>query len=422
MKHTQSLTILGLKRGTLSKKSTKKRTPFSKLVTKLRKQNRLTMTELSHLVGVSESYISLLESGARQNPSRDLVIKLSKSLGAQSNNQLADDLLVAAGYYPSNKQVYNHRNELIQSYQAALKDNPEDFQLYTALIFALIKTNQSEKAQQMIQEGFQLFKNTIELQSLLASLELSKNKFQEALNYQKFAIEQLKQQNNYPESYLQRLQTNLGIMYFLKGDQHINNYLLACEQKDQQRQSQEKSLALQNLEIAKDILKKITQINPDNIYNLDEYARVLFNLAYIQDDPGIAQPLWQETITYLKKVLYAPNNYTLGKQALLDTSIFLAHAYSKSQQFELAKLLIHILQITAPPDYWMISYLKACFYSLQYESEKDARLLDQSLELLTQALQLSHDSVLPQINFDPDLRALRQYKQTDFNLLLKKSA
>ena len=47
---------------------------------KIRKSKNLTIQELSELSGVSMGYICHVEKGSRQNPSRDVMEKISKVL------------------------------------------------------------------------------------------------------------------------------------------------------------------------------------------------------------------------------------------------------------------------------------------------------------------------------------------------------
>ena len=48
---------------------------------KLRNQRGLTQEDLGKRVGVSYAYISMLESGAKKNPSLALLKRLAKALG-----------------------------------------------------------------------------------------------------------------------------------------------------------------------------------------------------------------------------------------------------------------------------------------------------------------------------------------------------
>jgi transcriptional regulator with XRE-family HTH domain len=51
------------------------------MVGRLRKQRHLTLLQLARRVGVTEAYMSMLESGARKNPSLAMLKKLAKALG-----------------------------------------------------------------------------------------------------------------------------------------------------------------------------------------------------------------------------------------------------------------------------------------------------------------------------------------------------
>jgi len=50
------------------------------MVARLRKQQHLTLLQLARRVGVTEAYMSMLESGARKNPSLATLKKLAKAL------------------------------------------------------------------------------------------------------------------------------------------------------------------------------------------------------------------------------------------------------------------------------------------------------------------------------------------------------
>jgi transcriptional regulator with XRE-family HTH domain len=53
---------------------------MGKRIKKLREARGLTQAELADKVGVTQVYISSLESGARKNPSLELLRKLAKAL------------------------------------------------------------------------------------------------------------------------------------------------------------------------------------------------------------------------------------------------------------------------------------------------------------------------------------------------------
>lgn len=50
------------------------------MIAQLRKQQQMTLLQLAQRVGVTEAYMSMLESGARKNPSLATLKKLAKAL------------------------------------------------------------------------------------------------------------------------------------------------------------------------------------------------------------------------------------------------------------------------------------------------------------------------------------------------------
>lgn len=397
----------------MSNKKVKNKSPFGKLLTRLRKQQGLTMSHLAKEVGVSESYISLLESGERKQPSRDLVLKLAHILGARTDNTLADDFLVTAGYYPANKQAYQAHISTISSYRQHIEAEPQDFAAYTALIFALIKMGEPQEAQSLIQKGLTQFADTTQLQSLLASLELAKHNYVKAIQLQEFALAQQQVQHppEHPETY--RFELNLGVMHFLKGSHHYQAMTVAQGQADASTSTQEKTLALNHFQHAQALFERLLVQDPNNIYVLDEYARVTFNLASLADTSE-AVALWNETITGLKRVLHAEDKYILGHATLLETAIFLAHAHSKSQAFEQAETLINLLQVTVSPPHWMVYYIKACFFSLRHQAQGGSEQLEWALQALGEAIKLDPEAVWGNAPHDPDLSSLRQHQPSEF--------
>ncbi len=50
------------------------------MVARLRKQQNLTLLQLARRVGITEAYMSMLESGERKNPTLATLKKLAKAL------------------------------------------------------------------------------------------------------------------------------------------------------------------------------------------------------------------------------------------------------------------------------------------------------------------------------------------------------
>ena len=79
-------------------------TEFSTTLQRLRAKSGKSRYKLAQYSGVTESYILRLESGEKHRPSRDMVMKLSFALVADSSPVISihdiNDLLLAGGHAP----------------------------------------------------------------------------------------------------------------------------------------------------------------------------------------------------------------------------------------------------------------------------------------------------------------------------------
>ena len=76
---------------------------FSATLKQLRRKSGKSRYRLAQYSGINEAYLLRLESGERQNPSRDVVMKLGLALVANSPSVSLDDfneLLLSAGFAP----------------------------------------------------------------------------------------------------------------------------------------------------------------------------------------------------------------------------------------------------------------------------------------------------------------------------------
>lgn len=76
---------------------------FGQTLKSLRTKSGKSRYRLTQYSGLDEAYILRLESGERQNPSRDAVMKLGLALAATSEAisiRDINELLLAAGYAP----------------------------------------------------------------------------------------------------------------------------------------------------------------------------------------------------------------------------------------------------------------------------------------------------------------------------------
>ena len=78
-------------------------TEFSRTFKRLRSKSGKTRYKLAQYSGLDEAYVLRLESGERQNPSRDTVMKLCLALVADSaavSIHDVNELILASGFAP----------------------------------------------------------------------------------------------------------------------------------------------------------------------------------------------------------------------------------------------------------------------------------------------------------------------------------
>ncbi|MBF2054150.1 MAG: tetratricopeptide repeat protein [Candidatus Sericytochromatia bacterium] len=369
----------------------------------------MNMDQLAQAVGVSKSFISLLESGGRQ-PSREVVQKLAAALSHDEPAALRDELLILAGFAPVNIRAVSAYQDALQTYTQSLLQDPDNFRLYTRVVMALIKAERYEQARERIQEGLQRFQHSVQLQFLLAQLELSKGNYAAAILNQETAIRQFEHQSDTLTLQRADLVFNLGAIYFMQGYHFLGQAARSPEVESA------KSQGLKAFETARGYFEEALKASPDDVYMMDEYARLLFNRAYLLQQPVA----WELTIQMYRKVLTCSNKHELGPQPLRESAAFLAHAYTQSGALDEAELTLGLMT-SFYPDYWLLHYLNACLQVRCFERSGETRLLDQALQALDQALQ--HDTqgqARSEAEHDPDLAVLRQQRQSAFAKVLKK--
>lgn len=83
---------------------------FGTLLYNLRRTKELTQEQLAEASGLDDSYISYLERGLREHPTKDTVLRLAHGLGASVEER--DWLLVTAGYAPIRVQALLYEPKL----------------------------------------------------------------------------------------------------------------------------------------------------------------------------------------------------------------------------------------------------------------------------------------------------------------------
>lgn len=383
------------------------KSPFSIRLSALRKEKGLNMEKLAAEIGVSKSFISLLESGGRQ-PSREVVLKLAASLHSGEPENLRDELLVLAGFAPVNTRAISAYQDALQVYEQALAENPADFRTFSRLIMALIKSQRYALAQERIQQGLMQFTESVHMQSLLAQLELSKGNYKAAVLNQETALKQYEMQTAHPTLHADLI-FNLGAIYFMQG------HALMGQAPDNYASSPH-AQALKAFESARSYFEQALAESPDDAYILDEYARLLFNQAYLQQTDAA----WQTTIQAYRRLLTHPAKASLGPQPLMESAAFLAHAYTQNHDYDQAELTLGLLS-SFNPDYWLVHYLQACLHSQRHGRLGKPEDLDAGLKALELALANDpHGHVRHEAAKDPDLAVLRSKRKSAFEKLLTK--
>lgn len=401
----------------MSKKNSRTRSEFGQSLRDLRKKRKLTMKRLADLLDVSESYISRLESGER-HPDKDLILQLGPILLPEGNVGELDKLLIAADYTPVNLEKKTGRDDLIGHFQEVLEREPENFRAFNALVISLIKQNNYDLARQHIQAGLETYQASIHLKILMGNLELVQGNFEQALLLQQEALQIIEQS---PEEasrlFLKRNDSllNLAVIYFLMGYQATDAYLQSPTAERYQH-------ARLYLVKASEALKEALEIDPNDIYVLDEYARVEFNLAYLDSSAG-ADACYEASISAFQRVIHSEDKALLNYSDLIESSLFLVHAYAKQKDFVAAEQAIHIIEACLP-NFWLAQYIKACVYSLKYMATTDQQCLDVGFRAFERALSIpdKNNRTRSEAAYDPDLQALKIQDPKRFNQVLKSEA
>lgn len=343
-----------------------------------RKQQRITQVDLSKKSGLSKSYISFLETNLR-HPSRETALILADILKLSPEER--DHLLVKAGYAPLNSPTE-------KTTISKPKVLPEDFSLFMQDVLQSIRQGEYAQAQAAIEVGFGRYNHPAEMQTLLAHLELSKGNFDHAILSQETALKHAQLSQNDAVDYW----LNLGVMHFLKGD----DLLFTHGDSQAAKKSYAKALSC---------YASGEEQSPENLYLLDELARVHFNLADLSPPPA-DRPHWEAAYAFFKRVLTHPDHQSLQRAERITSSAFLGLSCAKLGHHQEAEWVLTTLKAVTDPQ-WMIDYIQVCTLCLHYQATSDTALLSRAkhmlLALLTQSPEARAQAILDQ---DKDLSPL----------------
>lgn len=397
---------------------------FGQLIGQLRIQQGLSMQKLARQIGISAAYICRLESGER-HPSRDIALKLSDILLQGANQLQKDELLVAAGFAPTNYRHFLGRRDVLDIYEALVQENPQDFKSYLALVYSLIRAHEHVRARVAIQEGMQRFQDQVQIHALGAALELAQANFEQALHFQQKALLTFSQLDETAVVSLTQvdLLLSLGVIYFEKGNHDIAGWIQHRSQQKSSEREEALRQVFESLTQAKDAFLRALAQAPEDIYILDELARVHFTWAYLLPE-NKAVEFWREAAQAFEQTVCSPQKAVLGSQALLQSTAFLALSYSKLALFEKAWFTLSVMEACIP-NYWLIHYMKACYFGLRLKHSPDLTpshpLLNAALEALSQAIDMAdpHNQAAQEALHEPDLELVRKWQPEHFARLLQ---
>lgn len=290
------------------------------------------MAQLAEHTELSDAYISLLETGKRQ-PSHKAALKLALVLA--NNEDQVSQCMVAAGY-PNLKPTQK---------PALIKVS---FTEFTQEVLLQVRQGNYLVAEQMISQGLQKFQDTVQIQMLVAHLELARKHPHLAICAMDAA---LIARRAYPDSHVDfaDIYLNMGVCHFVQAS-HLT----------QQKNPQEAVVAYQK---AADYFEMTLAEAPNHFYALDEYARCLYNLAHL------GQQSWKKVVSVYEQVLAERGGLT--DQIKNEVLCFSALAYTRSGKQVLAEALFSQILFMSQDAFTLHAYLCHCCYAYkQTQQEK----------------------------------------------------
>jgi tetratricopeptide (TPR) repeat protein len=146
-------------------------------------------------------------------------------------------------------------------------------------------------------------------------------------------------------------------------------------------------------------------------------------LTYLAKTKKEKKQAYKDTIEAYRQIVFSPRKRLLNYQDLIESTVFLGYAYAKNEQYQEAEYHMNVVEACLP-NYWLIHYIKACLYTLEYEKINKETLLDEALDSLETAVLIddSNNSSRSEALADPDLRTLRTKRKEQFAKIVKQGA
>lgn len=337
---------------------------FPILMKDLRKQKGLSMAQLGEQTSLSDAYISLIESNKRQ-PSHKAALKLAQVLA--NNEEQLIEFMTAAGYPNLRPTQFKPVVEV-------------SFTHFTQDVLSHIRQSHYRVAEELISQGLQKFRDTVQIQMLVAHLELARNRSDLAV----FAMEAaLSARQIYPASQVAwvDIYLNLGVCHFMQA-----TYL---------SQQNEVSASVTAYQQAAHSFEKALTEQPDHFYVLDEYARCLYNLAHLKHEN------WKKVVAVYKKMIAERSK--LSDPFKIEALCFSALATTRSGKPVLAETLFKQILFMVVDAFTLHAYLCHCCYA--YQQTQQQKWLTQASKDLA-VFKVEFPEQMPDLKADPELAAL----------------
>ncbi len=365
---------------------------FGQELAHIRKRAGLSQYQLAKELNFSRSHIFRIENGER-NPNKELVEKFFNIL--KTSNYDTTKLLILADIEPK------------------IEDNSDGFKLCFYLALEFKNKGMLEKAKYLIKLAMSVFKNKIELNALLANLNLLNHDYELAIKTNEQTIKDL---YDLPKSQLKKIGItkaeiihNLGYVYFERGLEK-NEYKDKLVIENWQNKNKETEIFINELknEIIEDFdisiqkMEEAVSLELDNLHIVDQLARIYYHKADLTDNVDTRSELFNKSI-FLYESIISSNSSKISISKKQEASIFLAVALGKIFHLKESARLINTL-INCKPLYYFGYFAKSCIYAINGKNNQE--FLEISYNSLVQALKLNTE-LKEYIKLEVDLYNLR---------------
>lgn len=366
--------------------------PFGTELAQIRKRANLSQYQLAKEMEISRSYIFRLESGERK-PNKDLITKISNVL--KTSNYDLTKLFVLADIEP------------------VIENNNDGFKLAFHLALEFKNKGLVEQAKYLIDLAMKIFNNKIELNALLANLNLLNNDYEGAIKANEDTLRYLEEIPKSKRGKIGISQAeiihNTGYVYFERGleknDHRDKAIIQNWEAKN--KEIEEFIEELKN-EIIVDFDKALEKIEIaynleiDNLHIVDQLARLYYHKANLISDEEERETLFNKSIS-LYDVLISSGSDKIEDFKKQEASIFIAVALGKIFKLNEAARIINTV-INYKPLYYFGYFAKSCIYAINGKNNKE--VLEISFNSLLRSLKLN-SALKEYLKLEVDLYNLR---------------